>query len=307
MRTAAIHGGSAEEGIPVTSTIVPALVCAMCHDNLNAVRYDAPDGETYCSAWCYRTRDPETAARLEPREVMPLWRAMMARGCPSCPLPQRQTCLGRERHLQYLGIALLRGWQTMEWDMKAEHVFGAGLGDGTIDAAGARAVAAQAEHLAGAASHPLVTTQDVVSALARMTRSYTYQPPAGNDPAFAAVLAAAPAPAKVTGAGRKADKEQMERQRSDPAKARLQVQGIIDSVPGQHCAHRLLADRPVHWCSHAPFLLARFFQEPGFGDAEARALIAAAEAVASEHGHGWVQPRDLETALFRAATAGKEA
>ncbi len=288
----------------MTAPTLPALTCAMCHDNLNAVRFEAPDGQTYCSEWCYRTRDPEDAVTMAPREVMPLWRAMMARGCPSCPIPQKQRCLGRERHLQYIGIEQLRPWQTMEWDMKAEHVFGGGLGDGTIPAAGAHAVAATAERLARGANHPLVTTQDVVSALARMTPSYRYREPVEADSQFAALLDAAPPAPKVVGAGRKADKEQQERQRSDPAKAMLQVQGILDSIPGQHCAHRLLADRPVHWCSHAPFLLARFFQEPGFGDAEARTLIEAAEATGQEHGHSWVQPRDLETALFRAATAG---
>ena len=280
--------------------------CPICHDRVERALYAGPDGAVYCSEWCYRTRTPDDGAGLTAMEIMPLWRDMMQRGCPNCPREQKHICFAKERHFQYIGLGLLRDWQTMEWEAKAEEVFGGALGDGSVPHEQARRVAAAVEDTARHNAHPLVMIRDLVETLVALAQDMGYQPPADTDPAFLAAVATAPPPHRVVALGRKEEHEKMARQRADRAKAMLQVQGIIESIPGIHQAHQYTGMRDLHWCSHLPFLLGRFFTLDGFTAQRAGDLIAAAEAVARERQHPGVLPRDFEAAVLRAAAAQAE-
>ncbi|MCC7366490.1 MAG: hypothetical protein IT303_19185 [Dehalococcoidia bacterium] len=258
-----------------------------------------------CGAeWMTLITDPGRIRAATPQTVMPIFQGMMRSGCKACPSAQTRVCQNLEKPLSVLGHDLVARWTAMPWEFKAEDILAGGASDGSVPHELIRAVIRAAEATATALGHDAVSLGDYVVAVTELARDYAYAAPGATDPEFESELAALGSPTETIQRGRAESKERAAAYRADPVATRRNADAIIAALPFEAEVHDALAERELHWCSHVPHLFTRLLSRAAVSEEELADLFGLAEAVARERAHPGVTPRDVQTALMRAAASG---
>ncbi len=255
-------------------------------------------------AWDALIRDPERMRTISPLEIMPIFQGMMRGGCKACPTEQTKTCQNAEKPFTVLGHDVVTTMFAMPWDFKAEDIIAGGASDASVRHSDLRRVIERVEALACSHGSSSVSLTDLVEGLLTLAGEPAYYQPEGVEPAFDALVASMGDRSKVIARGRADSRARAMAFRADPETSRRNAEAIKEGLPHEARVHDALARRDLHWCSHVPHLFTRLLTRVALSDEELDAAFSAAEAVASERGHTGVTPRDVETALVRAAVAG---
>jgi hypothetical protein len=264
-------------------------------------------GEACSPAWDALIRTPERWATISPAELMPIFQGMMRGGCKACPSAQTRVCQNLEKPFAAVGHDRVAPLLGMPWQFKAEDVLAGGASDGTVPVEAIERLVREAEAIAVANGHSLVSMGDLVEAIARLADGWAYRPGETPDAAFEAAVAALGTPTEAIARVRRESKARAEAYRANPEAVRLNAEEIRQGLPFEAPVHDLLASRELTWCNHLPHLLTRLLSRVELEESELLALVELGEAVARERQHPGVTPRDLETGLLRAVAAGIQA
>lgn len=257
--------------------------------------------------WLELINDPDQIRGAQPESIMPMFQAMMRGGCRLCPAPQTRVCQNYEKPLSVVGHDLVSQWMTMPWDFKVQDVVAGGASDGLVPHRQIRAVMRHAEATASTHGHESVSMADYVEAIGTLARDYVYRTPVGEqDAEFTAAVEAIDSPSATIARGRKDSHARAEAFRANPTTSRRNGEEIVASLPFEAQVHDELAGRDLTWCQHVPHLFTRLLWRLPSEELRLLELFDLVEAVALERGHPGVTPRDVETALMRAAVTGIE-
>lgn len=262
---------------------------------------------SHCSpAWDALIRDDERMRTVSPQEFMPIFQGMMKGGCKACPKEQTTACQNLEKPLVVLGHDVVRPMFSMPWEFKAEDIIAGGASDASVRHDDIRRVIRHIEAIARASGSDAVSLADAAEGLAALGGNFAYSSPGEVEPQFSRLVAGVVEPWKVTARGRAESRERAAAFRSNPVAAMRNAEGIKQALPYEATVHDALAARELNWCNHVPHLFTRMMTRVHLDDAAFAAMLDASEAVARERHHSGVTPRDVETALMRAAAVGIE-